>query len=103
MSTATLEQPRIAARLKFLPPRLGAFAAKLEGFIVPAENIVYDDRAMHRRSLRIVSIIAGLSVVIFLPALVIAGVPTELWLPFGLAVLIAVCVDLVVAAHRPRR
>ncbi len=66
--------------------------ANLESFILPAENIVYDDRAMRRRSLRIVSIIAGFSVAIFLPALVIAGVPTELWLPFCLAVLVAVCV-----------
>jgi diguanylate cyclase (GGDEF)-like protein/PAS domain S-box-containing protein len=50
------------------------------------------DRANQKRSLRVVSIIAGFSVAIFVPALVMAGVPTDLWLPFIASVLITVCV-----------
>ena len=76
-------------------PWVGSLAGRFEAFIVPddtAASGVVDERAKRKRGLRVVSIIAGFSVAIFVPALVLAGVPSELWLPFSASVLVTVCV-----------
>lgn len=95
MSSVALGRLRTADRLRSLAPRVGSFAARFEAFIVPNDTPpsgVVDEPANRKRSLRVVSIIAGFSVAMFLPALILAGVPAELWLQFSATVLITVCV-----------
>ena len=66
---------------------------RFEGFLTPNDMLAsgeLDESARRRRRMRLVSIIAGLSVVLFIPELVLARVPSDLWLPFTLSVVLAV-------------
>ena len=95
MSALTLGRTRTVMRSWLRPPAVRAILRWIEEFIVPSgyhPSTELHDAASRKRGVRVVGTIAALSVAIFVPALFIARVPTDLWLPFLVIVVVTVCV-----------
>jgi diguanylate cyclase (GGDEF)-like protein/PAS domain S-box-containing protein len=73
--------------------RLRDIPRRFEAFLIPDDMLAtgeLDEGVRQRRRMRLVGIIAGVSVVLFVPELALAKVPSHLWLPYMVSVVVAV-------------
>ena len=74
---------------------LDSIQKRLEHYFVPGEGSAdgsIDLGTLRTRNLRMVGLITGVVVAVFIPSMALGGVPTDRWPTFFLGVVVAACV-----------